>query len=155
MRWVRTWCLVGMAWVAAGCIPPGYVRDPEPWVTAARWSEAERVALEMGDAAFRPQVLTLREGRPYVLELANRGRQSHRFRAPEFFRAVALKDVQVPGIARLRAWRLQGVELRPGRSVEIRFVAVRPGTYRAACATPGHASRGQAAAIRIVERKRP
>ena len=155
MRRIRTWCLVGTAWIAAGCIPPGYVRDPEPWVAAARWSEAERVTLEMGDTAFRPQVLTLREGRPYVLELANRGRETHRFRAPEFFRAVALQGVRVPGTVDVRAWRLQSVELRPGRSVEIRFVAVRPGTYRAACGTPGHAGRGQAAAIRIVKPEAP
>ncbi len=155
MRRARMWWLVGMAWIAAGCVPPGYVRDPRPWVAAARWSQAERVTLQMGDSAFRPQVLPLRQGRPYVLEIANRGRQVHRLHAPEFFRAVALEVLRVPGTAGVRARRLESVELRPGRSVELRIVAVRPGTYRAVCSTPGHAGRGEAAAIRIATPEGP
>jgi uncharacterized cupredoxin-like copper-binding protein len=121
-------------------------------VEAADWSRAERVRVELMEHEFTPQVLTLREGAAYRLEIANLGSEPHAFAAPDFFRAVALREVRVAGVASLDAWRFSVVRVEPGQTVEISFVAVRPDDYPVVCTVSGHRDRGMAGALRILPR---
>ncbi len=144
----KVWLAAGLLGLA-GCIPAGYVKDPTPWVQEANWAEAQTLRLELAEYRLSPQVLVLREGRPYVLEIVNTGRETHSFSAPEFLKAVAARKAEVPEVAEVRAWRFTAFQLAPGRSVRLSFVAVRPGTYPVACTQPGHADRGMRGAVQI------
>ena len=154
MRRCLVWVAIagGLA-AGAGCVPAGYVKDPGPWVRTADWSQAERVRVEIGDRALEPQVLTLEESRPYVIEVANRASGPRRLSAPGFFKAVAARTVRVPEVAAVSALRYTGIEIEPGRSVDIELVAVRPGTYRVLTTIPGIPGAELVGAFRIVKKE--
>ncbi len=135
---------------ASACIPEGYVKDPTPWLAEARWEKAERVQVAITEVAFTPQVLTFQKNRPYVLEIANRGAQPHELAAEQFLKAVATRDARVPGVAGFTAPRFTAIEIAPGQTVEVAFVAVRPGTYPLTCSAPGHGGDGLSGAARIL-----
>lgn len=146
----RCW-LVGLTGLLAlgACVPLGYVKDPTPWVEAADWTQAETVRVEMTEYRFEPQVLSFREGKPYIMELVNRGREKHYFAAPDFLRAIAARKAEVPEVVEAKAWRFTSFELYPGQTLRLFFVAVTPGTYPLTCTIPGHADRGMRAAVKI------
>lgn len=151
-RFSAPWALAWILFLALGCAPRGYVVDPSFWVEAADWSRAERVRVHLTEHGFVPQVLTLREGEAYLLEIANTGSEPHFFAAPDFFRGVALREVQVAGAASLDASRFSVVRLEPGRAVVVSFVAVRPDDYPVVCTVSGHRDPGGAGALRILPR---
>lgn len=146
--------LVWLLFLAPGCAPRGYVVEPSSWLEAADWSRAERVRVELVEHAFVPQVLSFREGEAYRLEIANAGREAHAFAAPDFFRAVALGEVRVAGAASVDAARFSTVQIEPGQTVEVSFVAVRPDDYPVVCTVSGHRDRGMAGALRILPRSK-
>jgi len=137
----------------AACSPRGYVKDPDPWLAAADWSRAERRSVTLSEFRINPQVVSFEEGQPYALEITNEGREKHAFRTSGFFRAVATRWLEVRGAAGIRAPYFISLELLPGVSVELQFVAVRPGTYEVSCPEAGHAGQGMLAAFEI--RPRP
>lgn len=142
--------LAGLLLLALGCAPRGYVVEPWSWVEAADWSRAERVRVELMEHGFVPQVLTFRDGVAYLLEIANAGSEPHSFASPDFFRAVALREVRVAGAATLDASRFSVVRVEPGQTVVVSFVAVRPDDYPLICTVAGHRERGMAGALRIL-----
>ncbi|MEW6487557.1 MAG: hypothetical protein AB1578_06545 [Thermodesulfobacteriota bacterium] len=144
------WVLAGLLFLALGCAPRGYVVEPSSWVETADWSRAERVRVEVTEHGFAPQVLTLREGKAYLLEIANAGSEPHAFAAPDFFRAVALREVRVVGAASLDASRFSVVRVEPGQTVVTSLVAVRPDDYPVVCTVSGHRERGMSGALRIL-----
>ncbi len=139
-----------LALVSGACTPRGYVVDPFPWLDAADWSRAERVRVELGEHALDPQVLTFQEGRPYVLDIVNTGRETHSFAAESFFRAVALREARVVGAASFETPRFPALAVRPGQNVELLLVAVRPDDYPVACTVPGHEGQGMTGALRVL-----
>lgn len=153
MRFCGTLVLAGSAisLLFAGCEPPvAFVKDPSPWVETAEWGKIQKVRVAMSEYRFSPQVLSFEEGQPYVLEVANEGREKHDFSAEKFFRAVALRSVHFPGAGALAAPAFTTMAIEPGGTVQLVFVAVRPGTYEMACSSSGHAERGLIGAIQIV-----
>ncbi len=141
-------CLVLLS--VSACIPEGYVKDPAPWLAEARWEEAARVQVEITETALAPQVLTFQEDRPYVLEITNRGTRTHELAAEQFLKAVTTRDARVPGVAGFTALRFTAIEIAPGQTVDLAFVAVRPGTYPLTCSAPGHGAGGLSGAARIL-----
>lgn len=106
--------------------------------------------MELGERAFHPQVLTFWEGRPYVLDIVNTGRETHSFEAESFFRAVALQEARVVGAASFERPRFPALTVRPGQTVELLFVTVRPDDYPVACTVPGHRGQGMTGARRVL-----
>jgi len=78
---------------------------------------------------FSPMIMRLTKGRAYVLRLRNRDDEAHAFNAPEFFDNIAVAAValdndivptQCPGPV---------VEMQPGQSFEMQFLAATDGVY--------------------------
>lgn len=138
--------------VGAGCVTIGYVKDPSPWLATAEWDRAQRIPVTLSEYSFTPQVLDLWEGQPYVLEIKNTGREKHYFTAEEFFRAIATRKAQIPAVVEVKAPYFTALELYPGQTLELFFVAVRPGTYNLLCTIPGHSQKGMTGAIKILPR---
>lgn len=141
---------LGVSLLAASCATPaGYVKDPIPWLENADWSKMQKVRVVMSEYRFTPQVLSFDEGKPYVLEIENAGKEGHSFTAEKFFRAVAMREIRIPGAAALDFPNFATVEVQPGALVEVAFVAVREGEYDMLCTDPGHPEKGMIGAIQI------
>jgi uncharacterized cupredoxin-like copper-binding protein len=88
----------------------------------------ERVVVQLIEDRFVPDKLVFRHGVEYRLELRNDGKEMHEFTAPEFFKAV---EVRNPDVLERAA---PEVLLQPGERKELRFVARQPGRYPLTCA---------------------
>jgi uncharacterized cupredoxin-like copper-binding protein len=92
------------------------------------WSKATVLTVVMMEYGFTPNRLRLTRNLPYRLHLENRGRELHEFTAPEFFKAVAVRNPEV--------LILDGREvvLHPGEQKDVFLVPQRPGHFSLACA---------------------
>ena len=95
---------------------------------AADWARVKTITVRVRRDEFVPMVVTLTQGRPYVMRLLNMDRTSHAFRAPEFFKAIAMESATVGGRELTEACP-KHVVLESEETAEIRFVAVRDGHY--------------------------
>jgi len=87
----------------------------------------QRIEIAMSNFAYSPKSIELLSGSDYLLHFVNTGSSGHDFSAPEFFAAgtVAPED---------RAKLADGsVEVEGGATVDVRFTATRPGTYKVHC----------------------
>ena len=92
------------------------------------WSEADLVNLVATEYKFEPNHLTFRRDQPYRLHVENHGRELHELTAPDFFKAVQLRNPEV-----LNQDHAELV-LQPGDKKDLYFVAPRPGHYDMHCA---------------------
>ena len=107
-------------------------------VSALSWSvayaadvdieRAQIVTVGLVDDQFVPDKLAFRAGVPYRLRLENRGKEMHEFTAPEFLKAVDVKNPEVLEQAG------NEVLVQPGKAKELVFVAKKPGRYPLLCA---------------------
>lgn len=149
LRLAATLSLLALLGTTA-CSPRGYVKEPGPWVADADWAQAQHLRVTLSEYRIAPQVVTFEEGRPYALEIANEGREKHAVHTSGFFRAVATRWLEIRGAAGVRAPYFTSLELMPGVTAELQFVAVRPGTYEITCPEADHAARGMVAAFEIL-----
>ncbi len=98
------------------------------WIGLAAAQQAELVTVQLIDDRFVPDKLAFRSGVLYRLRLENHGKEMHEFTAPEFFKAIEVKNPEVlePG--------LPEVLLHPAQSKDLYFVARQPGHYPLTCA---------------------
>lgn len=78
---------------------------------------------------FTPMILRLTKGRTYVLRLRNRDEEAHAFNAPEFFDNIAVAAVALDNDILPTACPGPVVELQPGQSYEMQFLAATDGVY--------------------------
>lgn len=127
--------------------PP--VMDAAQRVAAADWSKLETVTVTMKDFAYQPQTLVFREGLPIKLVIENRGSQKHYFTAEAFFKAIATRKVQSNVDGEIKAPYFSAIEVYPGRSLDLYFIPVIPGSYPLRCTISGHTELGMTGEIRI------
>ena len=92
------------------------------------WTKAQLVRVEMARSRFFPDKLAFRRGFPYHLRLENTGGDMHEFTAPEFFKAVSIRNPEA-----LDAQRHE-VVLQPKESRDVYFVPLKAGRYELTCA---------------------
>jgi plastocyanin len=92
------------------------------------WSRAETISIRMEEYRFAPDHLTLRRGIPYRLHLTNDGKEMHEFTAPEFFKAILVKNPAV-----LAPYGNE-IVLQPREDKELLFVVQGPGIFAPTCA---------------------
>jgi uncharacterized cupredoxin-like copper-binding protein len=92
------------------------------------WASAQLVTVQLIDDRFVPEKLSFKRGVPYRLRLENRGRETHEFTAPEFFRMVTARNPEVLEQAG------NEVLVPPKEHKELYFVADKPGRYALTCA---------------------
>ena len=94
---------------------------------AADWSKAREVVVVTTEYKFTPHSLRFRQGIAYRLHIANKGRETHEFTAPEFFKAVAARDMKP-----LNADHTE-IVIQPGERKDFYFVAGTPGAFKLTC----------------------
>ena len=92
------------------------------------WSKAQLVTLTAVEYSFEPNHLTLRRDMAYRLHVINHGREMHELTAPDFFKAVELRNPEVLNRERTE------IVLQPNEQKDLYFVTVQPGHYDMRCA---------------------
>lgn len=136
---------VGFALGLAACasLPEPSAAERARAVADADWARATVVKIDLRDAGFTPKQLNLVVGRPYRLTLTNVGVNNHYFNAPEFFASIATRRVEVPRHAEVYLSHIDRVEVfAAGGSVDLWFVPLAKGRYRAHCHLGNHADMG-------------
>ena len=93
------------------------------------WANVRVVTVQMVDDRFVPDKFVFRHGAAYRLHLENAGTDVHEFTAPEFLRAIAIRNPEV-----LERTRSDEILLQPKEQKDLYFVARSPGHYRLTCA---------------------
>lgn len=133
----------------SGCVAVDYVRDAPRRVAAVDWSEMETVSVALTEFSFSPATLVFREGVPYKLKIANKGKMKHYFVSEAFFKAIATRKLQSNTDGEIKAPYFSAIEVFPGRSLDLYFIPVKTGTYDLVCTMEGHAEEGMRGHIRI------
>lgn len=103
--------------------------NAEEAVASADWSRALTRTLRIRQNVYRPLVITLRKGTPYVLRLENGDDAPRSFHAPAFFQAIAVKSLKPSAEEIGPATALSALEVGPRQTVELAFVPMRDGTF--------------------------
>jgi len=94
---------------------------------AVDWSKAKKVTVVTVEYAFKPASLTFQKGIAYRLHLDNQGKETHEFTAPEFFKAIQMRDAKG-----LNADRTE-IVVQPGQTKDLYFVAQQSGWFKLRC----------------------
>jgi uncharacterized cupredoxin-like copper-binding protein len=94
---------------------------------AADWSKAHKVTVVTVDYAFKPAELTFHVGTSYRLHLDNKGKETHEFTAPDFFKAIDMRNPDMTGADHTE------IVIQPGQQKDFYFVAREAGSYDLRC----------------------
>jgi uncharacterized cupredoxin-like copper-binding protein len=94
---------------------------------ATDWSKAQTVTVVTVEYAFKPNTLTFHKGVAYRLHLDNQGKQEHEFTAPEFFKAIRIRNPKIVNAD------LTEIVVQPGEKKDLYFVALQSGSYKLIC----------------------
>jgi uncharacterized cupredoxin-like copper-binding protein len=94
---------------------------------AVDWSTAQTVTVLEVEYAFQPSSLSFKKGAVYRLHLENKGKETHEFTAPDFFKAVTMRNPKVVNADKTE------IVLQPGDKKDFYFVANQPGKYQLRC----------------------
>lgn len=94
---------------------------------AVDWSKAKKVTVVTVEYAFKPADLTFHVGTTYRLHLENKGTETHEFTAPDFFKAIDMRNPDLTGPDHTE------IVLHPGDKKDFYFVAERAGSYDLRC----------------------
>ena len=106
----------------------GTVLKPQEIVEAVDWSQALVFEIAIRQNEFRPMIVHLFQGEPYIMVVENRDDVHHLFAAPEFFRTTAIRKI-VTEKEDITGVNLIALSLKPGEIKEVHFVPVRDGYY--------------------------
>jgi uncharacterized cupredoxin-like copper-binding protein len=110
-----------MAVIVCALWPPAYAAEVD-------WSKAQPVTITTVEYAFQPNHLVLRRDTAYRLRVEDRGRELHELTAPDFLKAVELRNPEALNRERTE------IVLQPGEQKDVYFVTLRPGHYDMWCA---------------------
>ena len=94
---------------------------------AEDWSKAKTVNVTMVEYAFKPVDLTFKQGGAYRLHLDNKGKETHEFTAPDFFKAIEMRDTKPLNTDQTE------IVVQPGRKKDLYFVVKQAGSYDLRC----------------------
>jgi uncharacterized cupredoxin-like copper-binding protein len=92
------------------------------------WPKARLVTLTTVEYAFQPNHLILRRDIAYRLHVENHGRELHELIAPDFFKAVELRNSEAMNPEHTE------IVLQPNEQKDLYFVTLQPGHYDMWCA---------------------
>jgi uncharacterized cupredoxin-like copper-binding protein len=95
---------------------------------AVDWASARVVTVQLVDDRFVPDRLVFQRGIPYRLRMENNGADIHDFTAPEFFKAITVRNPDI-----MEPTRRDEVSLQPKEQKDLFFVAQKPGQYKLMC----------------------
>ena len=106
----------------------GTVLKPQEIIDAVDWEQALVFEISIRQNEFRPAIVHLFQGEPYIMVVENRDDEEHMLAAPAFFRTVAIRKI-VTEREEIRGVNLLALALKPGEIKEVHFVPVRDGWY--------------------------
>jgi hypothetical protein len=106
----------------------GTVLKPQQIVEAVDWDQALVFEIDIRQNEFRPSIVHLFQGEPYIMVVENRDDHDHMLAAPSFFRTVAIRKI-VTEREEITGVNLLALSLKPGEIKEVHFVPVRDGWY--------------------------
>ena len=106
----------------------GTVLKPNEIIDAVDWDQALVFEIDIRQNEFRPMIVHLFQGEPYIMVLENRDDVTHLFAAPDFFKTTAIRKV-VTEKEEIKGVNLIALSLKPGEIKEVHFVPVRDGWY--------------------------
>ena len=101
---------------------------PQAQAAGVDWSKAQLVTMTTIEYAFEPNHLILSRDIAYRLHVENHGRELHELTAPDFFKAVELRNPETLNRERTE------IVLQPNEQKDLYFVTLRPGHYDMWCA---------------------
>ncbi|HLF99815.1 MAG TPA: cupredoxin domain-containing protein [Acidimicrobiia bacterium] len=125
-----------------------YVKNATEFVDAADWDAATTVTVELGEMYFKPSGLTFEAGKAYKLEMVNAGEEKHEFAAEDFARGTAFRKAE-DADSEVKVPFFREIEVFAGKTTEVLFVAVMPGTYEMFCEIEGHREKGMEGTITV------
>lgn len=133
----------------AAVLPEGqYLENAADFVDAADWDAATKMRIDLGEMFFKPKIVSLKAGRPYVLELVNTGKVKHEFTAAEFFRSAATRKIQSDS-SEVKVPFFTEIEVFAGKTVELFVIPVMPGSFKMLCELKGHREAGMEGTITV------
>lgn len=102
----------------------------------ADWELAEKIEVDIRQNEFRPSIIRLLRGEPYILVLENRDDVEHVFLAREFFRTAAILKL-VSNKKETPGGGFSVIELKPGEVKELHFIPARDGWFPFEDGAPG------------------
>jgi uncharacterized cupredoxin-like copper-binding protein len=94
---------------------------------ATDWAQAQNVAVVTTEYKFTPSSLTFHQGVAYRLRIDNKGKETHEFTAPDFFKAIEMRDAKPLNVDKTE------IVVQPGQHKNLYFVAKEPGKYDLRC----------------------
>ena len=116
--------ITGMRLVLAAALLVGFAPAR---ALAADWSKAQKITVVTVEYAFKPADLRFHVGKPYRLHLDNKGKETHEFTAPAFFKTLAMRNPDMTGPDR------QEIILQPGDKKDLYFIAKQAGSFDLRC----------------------
>jgi uncharacterized cupredoxin-like copper-binding protein len=126
----------------------GYISDTDQRVAAVDWNRATTIDVALSEYNFLPESLHFQQGQPYHLHFTNQGAEVHDFASKPFFQAIAVAKL-VDSQRTIPLPHLISIGVEPGKSKDLYFVPVRPGSYRFECNEPLHATFGMTGVAQI------
>ena len=117
------------ALLAAG-VPPARAHDLgfAGLLSASNTEELPAITLSVGEPLSEAGTLALKSGTNYEIEIVADGTGELGLEAPGFFRAIWINEIVVNGIE-VRPFGIDSVEFDEAGTMEIEFIAIRPGQY--------------------------
>ena len=105
-----------------------YIEDQQELIEAADWSAAKSFEIRIRQNEFRPAIIRLTQGEPYILLIENRDDEDHFLVAEEFFKTVAIRKI-LSQTSEISGINLIGIHLYPGEFKEVHFIPARDGWF--------------------------
>lgn len=90
-------------------------------------TELEEIELSVGKA-MNDEVITLKSGGYYEIEITSDGSGEIQLHGPGFFRAIWINEVVINDLE-VRPYGIESVEFDDEGTMEIEFLAIKPGQY--------------------------
>ena len=94
---------------------------------AADWSKAQKVTVVTVEYAFKPADLAFHVGTAYRLHLENKGKETHEFTAPDFFKTIDMRNPNMTGPDDTE------IVIQPGQKKDFYFLPKQAGSYDLRC----------------------
>lgn len=117
--------------VAEYAAPPGIECEERTvrQLQGVDFTDAALIDIVIRRGEFSPMIVRLTKGRAYVLRMRNRDDEAHSFDAPEFFDSIAVSAVAMDNDILQTVCPGPVVEMQPGQSFEMQFLAATDGVY--------------------------
>ena len=106
----------------------GYIPNQKEMVEAVDWGSAETIEISIRQNEFRPAIVHLVQGEPYIMLVENRDDVAHFLAAKGFFKTVAIRRI-LTQTEEISGVNLIGLYLDPGEVKEVHFIPFRDGWY--------------------------